>query len=61
MKSTHIELLTTMQRLDSMLQKVIPSMKQAQPVDGRAGTLSLVAEEEQEQVASSGEVDEIEE
>ena len=28
-KSTEIDLLTTMQHLDSMLQKVIPSMEQA--------------------------------
>ena len=61
MKSTQIELLTTMQRLDSMLQKMIPNMEQAQPIGGREGTLSPIVEETREQVASSGGAIEIEE
>ena len=45
MKSTQTELLTTMQCLGSMLQRVIPSMEQAQLVGARDGTLSPIAEE----------------
>ena len=61
MTSTQTELLTTMQRLDSMLQKMMPNMEQAQLVGGRDGTLSPIAKETQEQVASSGGAVEIEE
>ena len=61
MKSTQIELLSTMQRLDSMLQKMIPSMEQAQLVGRRDGSLSPIAEEVQEQVPNSGGTIEIEE
>ena len=61
MKSTQTELLTTMQRFYSMLQKMIPNIEQAQPVGGREGTLSPIAKETQEQVASSGGAIEIEE
>ena len=45
MKSTQTELLPTMQRLDSMLQKIIPTMEQAQADGGGDGTLSPIAEE----------------
>ena len=48
-----------MQRLDSMLQKMIPNVEQAQPIGAREGTLSPIAEETQEQVASSGDTIEI--
>ena len=44
-----------------MLQKMIPKMEQDQPVGGRVGTLSPIAEETQEQVASNGGAIEIEE
>ena len=40
---------------------MIPNMEQAQPVGGREGTLSPIAEETQEQVASSGGTIEIQE
>ena len=50
-----------MQRLDSMLQKMIPTLERAQPDGGREGTLSPIAEETQEQVASSSATIEIQE
>ena len=40
---------------------MIPNMEQAQPVSGREGTLSPIAKETQEQVASNGGAIEIEE
>ena len=61
MKSTQTELLSTMQRVDSMLQKMIPKLERAQPDGGREGTLSPIAEETQEQVASSSATIEIQE
>ena len=50
-----------MQRLDSTLQKMMPKLEQAQLVGGRDGTSPPIAEEAQEQVASSGGAIEIEE
>ena len=45
MKAMQTDLLSTMERVDSMLQKMIPKLERAQPDGGREGTLSPIAEE----------------
>ena len=45
MKSTQMELLTTIQHVDNMLQKLVFRHEQDEPVGGKGGTLSQIAEE----------------
>ena len=58
-KSMQIELLTTMQCVDNMLQKLMSRYEQDDPIGDSRENLSPIAEE-QEQVASSGGVSKIE-
>ena len=48
MKSTQTELLTTMQRLDVMMQKIAAKMETVPMTARREGTMSPIVEEEPE-------------
>ena len=61
MKLTQTELLTTIQWLDSILKMIISRLEQEESGSSRARTLSPIAKETQEQVASNGGAIEIEE
>ena len=58
MKSTQTELLTTMQRLDAMLQRIVHKVEALHGSSESRGTMSPIPEEEPEQVSSSGEIEE---
>ena len=53
MKSTQTELLTTMQRLDVMMQRIASKMETVPMTGRREGTMSPIVEEEPEQLESS--------
>ena len=59
MKSTQTELLTTMQRLDDMMQKIAAKMETVPMTERREGTMSPIVEEEPEQWESSANTSEI--
>ena len=48
MKSTQTELLTTMQRLDVMMQKIAARMETVPRTERREGTMTPIVEEEPE-------------
>ena len=58
MKSTQTELLTTMQRLDAMLQRIVPKVEALHGSSESRGTMSPILEEEPEQVSNTGESEE---
>ena len=48
MKATQKELLTMMQRVDTMFKRLMLIMEQEESASGRAGTLSPIADSEEE-------------
>ena len=58
MKSTQTELLTTMQWLDVMMQRIASKMEIVPMTGRREGTMSPIVEEEPEQLESSGDIGE---
>ena len=61
MKETQTELLTTMKRLDGMMQKIAARMETVSRTERREGTMSPIVEEEPDQWESSADTREIHE
>ena len=59
MKSTQTELLTTMQRLDVMMQRIGSKMETVPMTSRREGTMSPIVKEEREQLESSASIGKI--